>query len=90
MSGENLMTCEEALRLLAVFLDGELRGEPLHSVERHLEVCRSCYSRAEFERRLKAEIGRLRLEEVSSGFEARIRSILGSFASSAVEQPDRS
>jgi predicted anti-sigma-YlaC factor YlaD len=90
MSAENPMTCEEALRLLAVFLDGELRGEPHHSVERHLEVCRSCYSRAEFERRLKAEIGRLRLEEVSSDFEARIRSILSSFAASAAERPDRS
>ena len=90
MSGENPMTCEEALRLLAVFLDGELHGEPHHAVERHLEVCRSCYSRAEFERRLKAEIGRLRREEVSSGFEARIRSILSLFASSAAEQPDRS
>jgi anti-sigma factor (TIGR02949 family) len=90
MSGENPMTCEEALRLLAVFLDGELRGEPHQAVERHLDVCRSCYSRAEFERRLKAEIRRLRVEEVSSGFEARIRSILNSFASSAPEQTDRS
>ena len=45
---------------------------------------------AEFERRLKAEIGQLRREEVSSDFEARIRSILSSFASSAAEQPDRS
>jgi anti-sigma factor (TIGR02949 family) len=90
MSSESPMTCEEALRLLAVFLDGELRGEPHDALESHLEVCRSCYSRAEFERRLKAEIGRLRREEVSSDFEARIRSILSSFASSAAEQPDRS
>ena len=90
MSSENPMTCEEALRLLAVFLDGELHGEPHDDLKSHLEVCRSCYSRAEFERRLKAEIGRLRREEVSSAFEARIRSILSSFASSATEQPDRS
>ena len=90
MRGENPMTCDEALRLLAAFLDGELHGEPHNALEGHLEVCRSCYSRAEFERRLKAEIGRLRREEVSSDFEARIRSILRSFTSSAAEQPDRS
>ena len=81
MTDENPMTCDEALRLLAVFLDGELHGEPHDAVERHLDVCRSCYSRAEFERRLKAEIGRLGREEVSSGFEARVRGILDSFTS---------
>jgi anti-sigma factor (TIGR02949 family) len=84
----NPMTCDEALRLLAVFLDGELQGGPYAAVERHLEVCRSCYSRAEFERRLKAEVRRLRREEVSSGFEARVRSILDSFASPAGERAD--
>jgi anti-sigma factor (TIGR02949 family) len=73
------MTCEEALRLLAVFLDGELPAGPHTAVEQHLEVCRGCYSRAEFERRLKAEIGRVQREEVSSGFQARVRGILDSF-----------
>ena len=81
MTDENPMTCDEALRLLAVFLDGELHGGPHAAVERHLDVCRSCYSRAEFERRLKAEIGRLGREEVSSGFEDRVRAILDSFTS---------
>lgn len=90
MSGENPMTCDEALRLLAVFLDGELHGGSHAAVERHLEVCRSCYSRAEFERRLKAELGRLRQEEIPSGFQARVRSILDSFASSAAERTDGS
>jgi predicted anti-sigma-YlaC factor YlaD len=82
------MTCDEALRLLAVFLDGELHDVSHAAVERHLEVCRSCYSRAEFERRLKAEIGRLRREEVSPGFETRVRNILDSFAPPAAERAD--
>jgi predicted anti-sigma-YlaC factor YlaD len=89
MSDEHPMTCDEALRLLAVFLDGELHGPPHAAVEQHLEVCRACYSRAEFERRLKAEVGRLRREEVSSGFAARVRGILDSFTSSAAERADR-
>ena len=90
MSGENPMTCEEAMRLLAAFLDGELHGGSDAAVERHLEVCRSCYSRAEFERRLKAELGRLRQEEIPSDFQARVRSMLDSFASSAAERADGS
>lgn len=88
MSSEHAMTCDEALRLLAVFLDGELHEGQHAAVERHLEVCRSCYSRAEFERRLKAEIRRLRREEVSSGFEARVRRILGSFAPAGLDRAD--
>jgi anti-sigma factor (TIGR02949 family) len=74
-----MITCEEALRLLAVFLDGELPAGPYTAVEQHLEVCRGCYNRAEFERRLKAEIGRVRREDVSSDFQARVRGILDSF-----------
>ena len=73
------MTCEEALRLLAGFLDGELAAGPHTAVEQHLEICRGCYSRAEFERRLKAEIGRVRREEVSSSFQSRVRGIFDSF-----------
>ena len=88
MNDDKPINCDEALRLLAVFLDGELHGGPHDAVEHHLEVCRACYSRAEFERRLKAEIGQLRHEEVSSGFETRVRGILDSFTSSAGERAD--
>ncbi|MGH7528085.1 MAG: anti-sigma factor family protein [Gemmatimonadales bacterium] len=73
--------CEEALRLLAVYLDGELHGTEHEGVERHLKACRSCYSRAEFERRLKAELGRLGREDVRPAFEQRIRQLITSFAS---------
>lgn len=83
MSHPHPMTCEEALRLLAVFLDGELQGEPRGAVEHHLEVCRSCFSRAEFERRLRTEVGRLRREEVSPAFQDRVRRLMTSFASPA-------
>ena len=82
MTDEAPMTCEAALRLLAEFLDGEL-GDTRHlEVERHLAACRSCYSRAEFERRLKAEIGALRREEISPAFDARVRQLLDSFSTS--------
>jgi anti-sigma factor RsiW len=82
MTDEAPMTCEAALRLLAEFLDGELGDAPHQEVERHLAACRSCYSRAEFERRLKAEIGGLRREEISPSFDARVRQLLDSFSTS--------
>jgi anti-sigma factor (TIGR02949 family) len=88
MSGENPITCEEALRLLAVYLDGELHGGQDEAVERHLEACKGCFSRAEFERKLKAEVRQLREEEVSSSFEDRVRHLLDSFAPSGAEPSD--
>jgi anti-sigma factor (TIGR02949 family) len=88
MSDEELMSCEEAVRLLAEFLDGELHGGPHDAVERHLAACRGCASRAEFEQRLKVEIGRLRHAEVSASFDDRVRHLLDSFSPSAPEPSD--
>lgn len=79
MSDEMPITCDEALRLLASFLDGELQVVTRDRVEHHLEICRACFSRAEFERRLKAELGRLGREEISPGFQQRIQLLVGSF-----------
>ena len=79
MSDPRPLTCEEALRLLAAYLDGELHGGSREGVEHHLKTCRGCYSRAEFERRLKGEINRLGRDEVPPGFEQRVRRLLGSF-----------
>lgn len=67
-----MIDCEEALRRLAEFLDHELDATPGAEVERHLEACRSCYSRAEFERRLKDRLLELRQLPVDAAFEARI------------------
>jgi anti-sigma factor (TIGR02949 family) len=79
MSDEKPITCDDALRLLASFLDGELQVATRDRVEHHLEICRACFSRAEFERRLKVELARLGREEISPGFQQRVRQLLGSF-----------
>lgn len=55
------MSCEEVLERLFAYLDGELRDVEQAEIDRHLERCRDCFTRAEFERRLKdrlAEVGR--------------------------------
>jgi anti-sigma factor (TIGR02949 family) len=87
MSDSKPITCDEALRMLAAFLDGELHLETGKAVSQHLEVCRSCFSRSEFERRLKGEMNRLGREEITPGFEERVRRLLGSFSASSVGEP---
>lgn len=79
MSEAKIITCEEALRLLAEHLDGELDGAHRHEVEKHLSLCRSCFSRAEFERRLKSQLATLRQQPVQPSFEQRIRALIGRF-----------
>lgn len=76
---ERGIDCEEAIRRLAEYLDGELAGREASEVERHLETCRSCWSRAEFERRLRDRLADLRREQVDPDFEGRIRSLLRRF-----------
>ena len=74
-----MIDCEEALRRLAEYVDAELLGESSREMEQHLERCRSCFSRVEFEKRLKACMAELRRESVSPDFERRIRSLVDTF-----------
>lgn len=75
------LNCREALRLLAEYLDHELDDLERARVERHLEKCRDCYSRAEFERRLKQQIAALGRAPVDDDFERRIRDLIRTFES---------
>jgi anti-sigma factor (TIGR02949 family) len=71
--------CAEAVRHLATFLDGELDDAVGEELAAHLARCRSCYSRAEFERRLKEQVRATGREEVLPELKHRIRTIVQSF-----------
>lgn len=79
MTDVDRMTCEEALRLLAAYIDGELTVVAQREVHKHLDACRSCYSRAEFERRLKAQLAALGAEPVRPELEDRVRTLIREF-----------
>jgi anti-sigma factor (TIGR02949 family) len=71
--------CELALTQILEYVDHEL-GEHDHSLmEQHLRTCKSCFSRMEFERRLKSKVGELREDEVPSSLSERIKGLLKSF-----------
>lgn len=81
MSPTDITNCEAALKVLAEHLDRELderRDAQLHD---HLESCRSCYSRAEFERQLKAHIRALGADDVPDDVADRIQDLLSTFTS---------
>ncbi len=79
MSDIQAIGCEEALRRLFDYLDHELDGSRRAEMEQHLKVCRGCYSRVEFEKRLKHRLATVGAEAPSSDFERRIRKLLGNF-----------
>lgn len=73
------MNCEQALKQILDYIDHEL-GEHEHAaMQQHLHTCKSCFSRVEFERRLKEKIGALCDDEVPSQLGARIKGLLKSF-----------
>lgn len=80
MTDHEIRTCEDALRILAIYLDGELTDVAEAEVEGHLKKCRSCYSRAEFERRLKERIATSGRAQVRPELKNRVRDMVRNFA----------
>lgn len=75
----NAIQCEEALKRLFAYLDHELHGRRHEEMDRHLKTCRSCFSRAEFERRLKTQLAEVGQEKAPANLEQRIFALLKDF-----------
>lgn len=68
--------CEQALARIFELIDHELRGEEREAMQHHLDTCKSCFSRVEFERRLKAKLKALRDAETTAAARQRIEKLL--------------
>lgn len=64
--------CEEAIKKLFEYLDGELGPEQSARIEHHIATCRSCFSRSEFERRLRARVADSAVAEAPDSLRERI------------------
>ncbi len=71
--------CEQALRQIFEYVDHELGEAERATLERHLHTCHSCYSRAEFEARLKAKLGELKKDGPDGTVRERIKNLFESF-----------
>ena len=77
MTNKPPIDCEQALARIFEFIDHELNAGERDAMQEHLHTCKSCFSRAEFERRLKEKLTRLR-EETPPGAQARIEKLIKS------------
>lgn len=71
--------CEQALRQIFEYIDHELGEADHEAMHRHLETCKGCFSRMEFERRLKEKVGALREEKPTEKVAERIKGLLKGF-----------
>jgi mycothiol system anti-sigma-R factor len=78
-------TCEEVLKDIETYLDGELGPGGAARVAGHLSQCRPCFDRAEFQRRLHQLVGIKCRTESPAHLWRRVRLMLEEEA----EMPDR-
>lgn len=50
------ISCIEAMSKLQAYLDREVGGPTEADIDHHLEHCRECFSRAEFEKALRKKV----------------------------------
>ena len=71
--------CDETLRELQLFLDGELDDEDYQHVLGHLDECLECYHAFDFQAELKQVIAKkCRTEQMPAGLLERIQACLES------------
>jgi anti-sigma factor (TIGR02949 family) len=75
----NEINCEQALKQIFEFIDHELLEDERERLERHLQSCRTCFSRVEFERRLKAKLSGLSDNQAPDKTRERIKSLIEDF-----------
>lgn len=71
--------CDEVVRELLSFLDGEIEQQRRSLIEHHLEECRSCCSRADFELALRSRVRETGVAQVPPDLQRRIRQLIDEF-----------
>lgn len=72
-----MMNCEEVMRQLWDYLDGELTPERMQAIEAHLAMCGRCHPQAEFERAFLRAVASVRTEPADlEGTATRVKAML--------------
>ncbi|ACL72795.1 putative transmembrane anti-sigma factor [Thioalkalivibrio sulfidiphilus HL-EbGr7] len=76
---EDKLNCEEVIEQLFTYLDGELDHVHSAAIDRHLERCRDCFSRAEFEKRLRERIRASAKASAPDSLHRRVKGLLDQY-----------
>ncbi|WP_163558739.1 zf-HC2 domain-containing protein [Halomonas sp. NO4] len=73
------LSCEDVIERLFDYLDRELDAQQAEEIERHLARCRDCFTRAEFEKRLRARVEAAGTVTAPPRLRQRVRRLLDRF-----------
>lgn len=73
------MSCEEVIARLFDYLDHELDDCQAAEIEQHLARCHDCFSRSEFEKRLRARLADSVGQPAPPSLQRRIQQLLDDF-----------
>jgi anti-sigma factor (TIGR02949 family) len=76
---KNIIRCEEVVDQLLTFLDREIEERRRDVIEQHLQECRSCCSRADFELALRSRVREVATKQPSSALREKIRHLIDQF-----------
>jgi anti-sigma factor (TIGR02949 family) len=79
MTSLDPIRCEEVISHLLEYLDGEIDAEKRRQIDRHLQECRGCFSRAEFEKELKKKVKQLGRQKPPRSLQRRLKALIDQF-----------
>ncbi|WP_163574320.1 anti-sigma factor family protein [Halomonas faecis] len=73
------LSCEDVIERLFDYLDRELDAQQAEDIEHHLARCRDCFTRAEFEKRLRERVAASGTVSAPPRLRRRVRRLLDRF-----------
>ena len=74
-----MLSCEQVIQGIWKFLDHDMGPKDVTDVQKHLDLCRGCFSRMEFEKRLRVEMQKKTDHCCPEKLKNRIKSLLDLF-----------
>jgi anti-sigma factor (TIGR02949 family) len=79
MTEPKKLRCEEVIAHLLSYLDGEIDDTKRAQIDLHLEECRGCFTRAEFEKALRDKVRQAGDAQPPASLEGRIKALMDQF-----------
>lgn len=79
MTEPDKIRCEDVIAHLLSYLDGEIDDARRAQIDHHLEECRGCCSRAEFEKALQDRVQQAGNAQPSPRLQERIKALIEKF-----------
>ena len=80
--------CDEVMRQLFDYLDNEVDITAQDEIHQHVEECRSCFSRVEFEKQLKGKVQGAGKDSAPESLKNKLADLMKEFSIGDFEKPD--